>query len=64
MRGGAACAPALEAIETVNAVTNSMDAQQGVAGSASINGDSPVGGGKNYYNRHVQDGTQVADALA
>jgi hypothetical protein len=36
MRGAAAFAPALDAIETVNVVTNSMDAEQGVAGSAAI----------------------------
>jgi Carboxypeptidase regulatory-like domain len=36
MRAIAAFAPALEAIETVNVVTNSMDAEQGFAGSASI----------------------------
>ena len=36
MRGGAAFAPALEAIETVNVVTNSLDAEQGFAGSAAI----------------------------
>jgi hypothetical protein len=36
MRAIAAFAPALEAIETVNVVTGSMDAQQGFAGSASI----------------------------
>ena len=36
MRGSAAMAPALDAIETVNVVTNSMDAEQGVAGSAAI----------------------------
>lgn len=36
MRGGAAFAPAAEAIETVNVVTNSMDAQQGFAGSGAI----------------------------
>lgn len=36
MRAIAAIAPALEAIETVNVATNSMDAEQGFAGSASI----------------------------
>ncbi|MFL6414695.1 MAG: carboxypeptidase regulatory-like domain-containing protein, partial [Bryobacteraceae bacterium] len=36
MRGGAAFAPALEAIETVNMVTNSMDAEQGISGSGAI----------------------------
>jgi hypothetical protein len=36
MRGAAAFAPALEAIETVNVVTSSMDADQGMAGAASI----------------------------
>jgi hypothetical protein len=36
MRGGAAFAPSLEAIETVNVVTSSMDAEQGLAGSAAI----------------------------
>ncbi|MEO8597670.1 MAG: carboxypeptidase-like regulatory domain-containing protein [Candidatus Solibacter sp.] len=36
MRGAAAFAPALEAIETVNVVTNSMSADQGMAGAASI----------------------------
>ena len=36
MRGAAAFAPALEAIETVNVVTSSMEADQGLAGAASI----------------------------
>ena len=36
MRGSAAFAPALDSIDTVNVVTNSMDAEQGAAGSAAI----------------------------
>ena len=36
MRGGAAFAPGVESIETVNISTSSMDAEQGLAGSGSI----------------------------
>ena len=46
MRAIAAIAPALEAIETVNVATNSMDTEQGFAGSASIS--------LNYQERHEQ----------
>src|SRR5204863_6076424 len=35
--------PGLEAIETVNVVTSSMDADQGMAGAASINGQVKSG---------------------
>ncbi|MBM3757403.1 MAG: hypothetical protein FJW38_25895 [Acidobacteria bacterium] len=48
--------PALESIETVNVVTNSFDAEQGLAGGAAINvqiksgGNDIHGSGFEYYN--------------
>ena len=37
IQGLQAYTPAIEAIETVNVVTNSFDAEQGMAGGASVN---------------------------
>jgi hypothetical protein len=55
MRGAGTFIPAIESIDTVNVVTNSLDAEQGVAGSAAISvsiksGTNQVHGSAFEYN--------------
>ena len=63
IQGLQAYTPAIEAIETVNVVTNSFDAEQGMAGGASVNvqiksGTNTLHGSAFEYLSH--DGTAVA----